>query len=62
MDSLKIQYSLLAIIDKYGILISQWAWLYQELLEVSMNKVTFWINVCADDWIAERTIIASNDP
>ena len=24
--------SLLAIIDKYGILISQWAWLYQALL------------------------------
>ena len=52
MDSLKIQYPLLAIIDEYDVPISQWTWLYQALLEVSMNKITLWINVCADDWIA----------
>ena len=34
--------------------------MYQALLEVSMNKITLWIDVCADDWIAERAIIASN--
>ena len=26
-----------------------------------MNKIALWINVCADDWEAEKTIIASND-
>ena len=31
--------TLLAIIDKYGAPISQWTWLYQALLEVSMNKI-----------------------
>ena len=31
------------IIDKKG------ASLYQALLEVSMNKIAFWINVCTDD-------------
>ena len=45
---------------KYGVPISQWAWLYQALLEVSMNKLELWINVCADDWITERMIITSN--
>ena len=53
---------LLAIIDKYTTLIRQCAWLYQVLLEVSMNKKALWINVCADDWTAERAIIASNGP
>ena len=50
----------LAIIDNYGVPISQWTWLYQLLLEVSMNKIALWINVCADDWTVERAIIASN--
>ena len=29
----------------------------------SMNKIVLWIdiNVCVDDWTAERAIIASND-
>ena len=26
-----------------------------------MNKIALWINVCADDWTAERAIIASNN-
>ena len=26
-----------------------------------MNKIALWMNVCADDWTAERVIIASND-
>ena len=52
--------ALLAIIDKYGVLITQWTWLYQALSEVSMNKLALWINVCVDDWTAERAIIASN--
>ena len=25
-----------------------------------MNKITLWLNVCANDWTAERAIIASN--
>ena len=37
--------TLLAIIDKYGIPISQWAWLYQVLLEVSMKTIVLWRNV-----------------
>ena len=49
------------IIEKYGVLISQWAWLYQALLEVSMNKITLWINVCADDWTTKGPVIASNE-
>ena len=52
--------ALLAIIDKYGVLITQWTWLYQALSEVSMNKLALWINVCVDDWTAERATIASN--
>ena len=35
--------------------------MYQALSEVSMNKIALWINICADDWTAERSIIASND-
>ena len=27
---------------------------------MSMNKITLWINVCADDWTVESAIIASN--
>ena len=50
--------SLLAIIDKYGGLLRQWAWLYEALLEVSMNKISLWINVCVDDWTAEMAITA----
>ena len=53
--------TLLAFIDKYGILISQWTWVYHALLEVSINKIVLWIYVCADDWTAERAIIASNE-
>ena len=26
-----------------------------------MNKISLLINVCADDWTAERAITASND-
>ena len=48
--------------DKYGVPISQWIWLYQALLGVSMKKKTLWINVCAGDWTAETAIIASNIP
>ena len=33
---------LLAIIDKYGVQINQWAWWYQALLEVSMNRIALW--------------------
>ena len=52
--------SWLAINDKYGVPISKWTWLYHALLEVSMNGLALWINVCADDWTTERAIIASN--
>ena len=52
--------ALLAIIDKYGVQISQWAWLCQALFEVSMNKIALWINVSVDDWSAERAMIGSN--
>ena len=55
-----ISYSFLAIIDKHGVLISQWTWLYPALFKVSTNKIALWINVCADDWTAERAIIVSN--
>ena len=51
--------SLLAIIDKYGVPISQRSWLYQALLEVSMNIIELWINVCAHDWTAERAEFAN---
>ena len=57
---LRVCVSLLEIIDKYGVLISQWIWLYQALLEVSMNKIALWLNFSADDWTAKRTTIASN--
>ena len=52
-------FSLLAIIDKYVVPISQWTWLYQALLEGWMNMIALWINVFADHWTAERAIIAS---
>ena len=52
--------SLLAIVDKYGVTISQWTCLYQALLEVSMNTITLWISVRADDRTAELSAIASN--
>ena len=39
---------LIAIIEKYGNVISQWARLCQVLLEVSIK--TMWINVHIDDW------------
>ena len=55
------QCPLLAIIDKYGVLINQRYWFYPALLEVSRKKIALWINVCADDWTAERAIIASDD-
>ena len=40
--------ALLAIIDKYGVPVKQWAWLCQAFLEVSMNKIVLWISVCAN--------------
>ena len=43
---------LLAITHKYGISMSQWAWLYQALLDVSMNKTE--LGICADDWTTKR--------
>ena len=52
--------SLPAFVDKYGVSISQWVWLCQALWEVSMNKKALWINICADDWAAEMSTIASN--
>ena len=52
--------TLLAFVDKYGVSISQFIWLCQALLEVSMNKIALWINVCADDWTAEMSTIANN--
>ena len=52
--------SLLAIIDKYDVAIIQWTWWYKALLEASMIKIALWINNCADDWTAERAIIARN--
>ena len=51
----------LAIIDKYGVLIRQWAYLYQALSLVSMNKISLPIIVFADDWTAERVTIVSNE-
>ena len=51
---------LLSIVDKYVIPINQWTLLCQSLLEVSMNKLALWINVCADDWTAEMSTIAVN--
>ena len=53
--------SLLAFIDKYGVLTNQWTWLYEALLEVSMTKIALWIRVYADDWAAESAIKASNE-
>ena len=49
---------LLPIIDKYGVPISQWAYLYQELNIGGVNEL--WKNIHADDWTAKRAIIASN--
>ena len=56
-----IEKSLLEIVDKYGVPLSQWDWMRQALFEVSMNKKALWINVCADDWTAEMSTIASNE-
>ena len=56
----KLSLSLLAIVGKYGVRISEWSGLYFALLEVSMNKIALWKNVHVDDWIAESMIIASN--
>ena len=53
--------TLLEIIAKCGILISEWGGLYYALLEVSMDKIALWTNVHVDDWTAERVIIVSND-
>ena len=36
--------ALLAIVDKYGVPISQWTWLHQALLEVSINKIALCLN------------------
>ena len=30
-------------------------------LDVSMDLISFWLNVFADDWTAERAIIGGND-
>ena len=51
--------TLLAFIGKYGVLTSQWTWLYEALLEVSMTKIALWVRACADDWAAESAIKAS---
>ena len=52
--------TLVAIIYKYGVNISEWGGLYSALLEVSMNKIAPWKNVHTDDWTAELAIIARN--
>ena len=52
--------SLLAIIDKYGVLTREWGGLYYALLEVSMNEIALWRNVRVDDWTGELSIIARN--
>ena len=44
---------LLAIIVKCGIPISQWAWLYQAVWEVSIDKIALWINVGVHRWRAD---------
>ena len=31
-----------------------------DIVEVSMDKLALWINVCVDGWTAELAIIASN--
>ena len=49
-------HGLLAIINKYGVAISQWDWLRQALSD--MSKKTMWI-VCADDRTVEWAVIAS---
>ena len=49
---LDINISLLAFIDKYGVLINQWPWLYEALSEVSVSIIALWINVYAHDWTA----------
>ena len=50
----KSKITLLTIIDKYDVPISQWTWLYQTLLKVPMNMIALSINVGEDDWTAER--------
>ena len=39
INCILLLFALQAIVDKYGFPISQWAWLCQALLEVSMNKI-----------------------
>ena len=53
--------TLLAIIVKHGVLISEWGGLYFALLEVSLSKIALWKNVCVDDWTDELAVIASNE-
>ena len=53
------QTPVLAIIVKYGVLITEWACLYQTLL---MKKESIVNSVRVDDWTIELAIIASNDP
>ena len=48
--------TLLAIIAKYGFLIS----LRYVLLEMFMNKILLWKNVRVNDWTAELVIIVRN--
>ena len=52
--------TLLAIIAKYGTLINDWDGLYYAVLEVSLQKIALWKNVCVDDWTVPVAIIASN--
>ena len=52
--------TLLAMIAKYGVLISELGGLYYALLELSINKKALWKIVLVDDWTAELVIIASN--
>ena len=50
----KSKITLLTIIDKYDVPISQWTWLHQTLLKVPMNMIALSINVGEDYWTAER--------
>ena len=55
-----VLFSLLAFTAKYGVPTSQWTWLYEALLEVSMTKIALWMLVCTGDWAAESRIKATN--
>ena len=50
----KFRKTIQAIIAKYGIPTREWVFFVSSIVEVSMDNIALWINVCADNWIIYR--------